>query len=53
MNKQPKAILTLQVIIKAIKNLRRILSRKLRRNGSDLRLGRKKRRQKHVKHDDT
>ena len=53
MNKQPKAILTLQVIIKTIRNLLQMLFRRLKRNGSDLRLGRKKRRQKHVKHDDT
>ena len=51
MNKQQKAILTLQVIIEAIKNLVRMVSRRLKRNGSDL-SGRKKRRKEHVKHDD-
>ena len=50
MIKQRKAILTLQVIIRAIMNLLRMLSRRLRGNGNDL-LGRRGRRKKHVQHD--
>jgi len=52
MTKQRETILTLQVIIRAIKSLLQTVSKKLRRNGSDLGLGRKKRRKKHVQHDD-
>ncbi len=49
---QNQTILTLQMIIRAIKNLLRMLFRRLRGNGNDLGLGRKKRRKKHVQHDD-
>jgi hypothetical protein len=52
MSKQSQTILTLQVILKAIKNLLRILSRRLRGNGNDL-LGRRGRRKNHVQYDDS
>ena len=51
MNEQSQTMLTLQLIIRAIKNLLRKVFRRLRRNGGDL-LGRRERRKKHVQHDD-
>ena len=51
MNEQSKTILTLQLIIKAIRSLARMVTQRLRRKRNPG-LGRKKRRKKHVRNDD-